>query len=615
MAKAKKTNSDVPKKKSGNKKKSTTPIEPTFDFQEKDNTTMTLAEEELPTIVQNRPTSKSEAIDEKIIDTTNVGNLSYSSQQSSGRQFNVDEPVYLQIHVGNIYSIFGNALILPSKYVKNRAFHDPQTLEEDYLLLTNSFISAEDENTALLELNLLNDESKELIISDGVAFMEKPISISRIKRIHVKSEKVKKEVISTALVNDGGIIPEALIVAHFPINNVRVLLGKPERSKELVDYSDKIARYNRILGALTYLRNYSLLVSEKAGIASTLPEHFFFALQSLNAAHPLQLVRSEKTVIFYSQLFGLQAGIENMPIKWLFDRVNINKNFNDEDIKDFGSVFLNSMSSKESFNSAKEILNSLRLSLERKRVLKDILQLPGTDKFALYLFAFLRIYGNASTEEKSIARLDIPDYVSLMYGEFVFGILGYFYGYATLRNFDEKLNIRDSVFQEILTTTKRLAIKFELTTMLDYIVLESVYSNVFIKPSPYIKSDFLESDSIKQEWVKRQAKLPGNYDYKVDDIFGKQVYRISRKPVLNELDVLLDKLPLEIPVISDLGVFCFFNKLPYHFINLGDLFRENRLRYFMYFKKEDIKEAAIKRKLSVVELQNRIEASFVAKQL
>lgn len=614
MAKAKKIKNDAPKKKSVNKKKTSITVEPTFDFSDNIKTSMNLAKEELTSVDNYKQIIETEIIKESNAGELQIDKTSDPTHQINLRQFNVEEPVYLQVHIGNIYSIFGCALILPSKYLKNRAFHDPQSLEEDYSVFSNGVIYAADDNTALLELNLIKEDYEELIISGGVAFMEKPISISRIKRIYVKNEKVKKEIIFTALVNDGGIIPEALINAQFPSNCFRALFEKPERRTEHVDYSEKVTRYNRILGTLAYLKNYSLLVSDKASTASTFPDHYFFALQSLNAAYPLQLVTNEKTVIFYSQLFGLQNGIENLPIKWLFERININKNFNDEDIKDFGSVFLNSMSSKESFNSAKEILNSLRHSLERKRALKEILQLSGTDKFSLYLFAFLRIYGNTSTEEKSIARLDIPEHVSLNYGEFVFAVLGYFYGYSTLRNFDERLNVRDRIFLEIFNM-RRLAIKFELTTILDYIVLESVYSNIFIKPDKNINSDFLEADSIKQEWTQRQIKLPSNYKCKVDEIFGKQVYRITKKQILNELDELLEKLPSEIPVISDLGIFCFFNQLPYHFISIGDLLHENKLRYFIHFKKEDIREAVTKRKVSIEELQKRIEVSLFSKQL
>jgi hypothetical protein len=616
MAKSKKSNSDTSKRKIIKKSSEKKTIEQTLNFPDKENTAMTTVEESMTEVAKGpKKSSKELVIAEIKKELTEAFVKQAVSIEESSKGFTLNEPVYLQIHVGNIYSIFGSGIILPAKYIKNRAFHDSQSFEQEYLLLTNGVFSIENDSTALLELNMLNNEFSDLKIFGGVAYLDKPISISRIKRICVANERVKKEIISTALVNDGGIIPDDLVVPSLPDKLFRVQFEKPDFKGDCEDYTNKITQHNKVLGTLAFLKNYAILLSEKSNTAVTYPEHYFYALQSLNDAQPLQVPSNERAVTFYSQLFRLQNGIDNASLKWIFDRVNTAKNFNDEDIRDFGSVFLNTITSKEAFNPVKELLNNLRLSLERKKTIKDILQLPGADKFTLYLFAFLRVYGNTSTEEKSISRIDVPEYVSQSYGEFVFATLGYFYGYSTLRNFEDKLAVRDSVFLDVLNISKRLSIKFELTTMLDYIVIESVYSNVFIRTGRNVKTDFLESDSIKQEWVKKQIKVPDNYTYRVEEIFGKQIYQINRKLISSELEALMDKLPLEIPIISDLGVFCYRNKIPYHFINMGDLFRGNRLQHFIYFKKEDLKDAVVSKKISAQDLKHRIESSISAKEI
>lgn len=606
MAKEKKINGDSPSKKTSKKASVKKASELTLDWQEEDNSSTKIVEPLLKI---------------KEVDTLEKGNHPiegvFDDKKENHSFFSVDNAIFLQIHVGNIYAIFGSGLIVPSKYIRSRAFSDPQSLDHDSLILSNGILMDEDESIALLEINLLARENNFLSIFDNIAFLDKPIPISRIKKIYVSSERIKKEIVTTSLTSDGGIIPEDLIISSLPSGAPRIKLKKTDAFVGTSDYTSKINQFNKILGTLAFLKNYSVLLCNKTNSISTYPEHYFYAIQALNNSSLFKVVTNEKATLFYRQLFMLQNGIDSISLKWIFERINNNENFNNEDVKDFGSIFLNNPNSREFFNEARDIFNSLTKSLERKNTIKKILQLPTSEKFSLYLFAFLRTYGNANTEEKSISRIDMPEFLSPLYGEFVFSILGYFYGYNILRNYDDKQNIIDKTFKDVTPLSQRLSIKFDLTTMFEYIIIESVYSNVFFEVQEKIDSSFLESASIKKEWpLKQTLNLPANYAFKIDEIFGKQVYHVSKK-ILPDISMeKINKLPLQIPIISDLGVYCFRNKITRHYSNIGDLFlKEGRMSFFIFFKKEDILEAINGKKINQQEVLMRIDMDIAAKEL
>src|SRR5207248_3286689 len=96
--------------------------------------------------------------------------------------FEFGKSIYLQLHKANLYSIFSSALIVPSKYITNRAFLDTQSVDENYLVLSNGIISDLDETQILLEINYQASEEKNLNIVNAIAFTQHPLPISRIKK-------------------------------------------------------------------------------------------------------------------------------------------------------------------------------------------------------------------------------------------------------------------------------------------------------------------------------------------------------------------------------------------------------------------------------------------------
>ena len=234
--------------------------------------------------------------------------------------FSVEKPLYLQIHIGNIYTIFGSGIITPSAYLPNRPFIDIQTHLEEGIILSNGAVNQLDDTQLLLEVSLSKNELQEIAVHDQLGFFCKPLPISRIKKIYVSSEAIKTDIVNTALSNDGGIIPKKLIFAHFPASLPLTTLHTPSPHLIYSDHSERLRLFDKFMGAIAYIKNYSLLIANKTSLLSPMPKHYFYALQALNNSPELQLVKDERAFSFYQQLFNYKE-VENPLMRWLLERI------------------------------------------------------------------------------------------------------------------------------------------------------------------------------------------------------------------------------------------------------------------------------------------------------
>jgi hypothetical protein len=523
-------------------------------------------------------------------------------------QFSINKPIFLQIHVANIYNIFGSGIIRSGI----KPFTDVQSLVKNGFALSNGYFDILDESSLLLELTLSKIELSNIDILNDIGFYFIPLPISRIKRIYSLNARVKNEIVTSALSNDGGIIPERLIVPNFPsdLNKSEFKLHPSHNSINNKDFSYQLNQFDKILGCFAYLKNYGYLLANKTNSITTLPDHYFYAAQALNSVYDLQFIRQEKTNSFYQQLFKIKDVIESPLLKWLIERINKKESFTDDDSKEFGNLIIANSKNIEFVSASKEILDSLSKSLNRKNALNEIHLINDLDKFYLYLFALLRSYGNLNSENKTIARADLQDSVFINYGEFAFSILGYFFGYKTLRNFDDKILIKDSILSQFGKVPKRIPIKFELNNLFDYVIIESIYQKVFNSIDTLVDTSFISSDSIIKELTENNLPVPSNYEASTREIFGKQIISIKKKLVDDDFTVISKLLPNEIPVISEVGTFCFRNCIFKQSSKLGELISDpKRLPYVIYFNKEDILDAIKKNKIDSKELLQRIELS------
>lgn len=160
---------------------------------------------------------------------------------------------YLHVKAVNVPHYFGCACIKPSKYFPSRS-EDIQSKYPSYLLLCTEVCSTEADCS--FELILTANEEAMLISNgegDKVFLMPTPLPISRVSGVYFKDETEKDKI--TTLTNlSTAFIPKRLA----KICNKNDLFIYPELkfnvSPKEVDFSEKIALYNSLMGGFAIMK-------------------------------------------------------------------------------------------------------------------------------------------------------------------------------------------------------------------------------------------------------------------------------------------------------------------------------------------------------------------------
>ena len=500
-----------------------------------------------------------EVLNPEVMDKPTADNP--SDWKIKGAAFDLSSLIYLEIHRGNIFHYFSSAMLAPASYFERRAFEDVQSRVKDYMLLANGSSVEQNDNIVLLQLELTEEEKNALDIQGSVAYLARAVPVTRICKIIAISEKVKKSIISDALVFSGGFIPEKLFSISIAERNYDIGSVKFPKAPA-VNQRHKIKRFDHMLGLFAFLRNYSLLVSDKTSLYKSLPDHFVYAMQALNPKFGSQIVPQNSISDFYAFLFNENTPSDKPLLKWIFERIAVDDNFHDQDTTVFEKVFSLAGDEITQTGLASTIFESLRQGLERKSILSVIEISKSKSALPLYIFAFLRNYANLNSIE--IARRDIPNVVSPLYGEYAFALLGYFYGYAVLKNTDEKITLANPAIAHFKLNERKSAIKFHLESDFDCAVIDQVYQKVF-------GGNLAEVANIEGKLLTdNRQTLPGDlFEVGVQsfELIDTAYMRISVKSIAQaetqpasspQIDVRkeLPRVPERIAYLSDLGMLC-----------------------------------------------------------
>jgi len=158
---------------------------------------------------------------------------------------------YLSIRSTSLAHYIGKALLLPSRFYKNRP-DDIQTIEADYLILSKvKFLK---NSNCSVEIILNNQELEYLkeTSDKNIFFYTRPIPISRIKKIFFIEEVQKLKTIDN-IQRGVGFIPEELIeIANDENVDPDIETYSYKYNQELVR---KIKLYDQILGGLAFVRH------------------------------------------------------------------------------------------------------------------------------------------------------------------------------------------------------------------------------------------------------------------------------------------------------------------------------------------------------------------------
>lgn len=158
---------------------------------------------------------------------------------------------FFPIQSTSLAHYFATAIIKPAKYFDNK-IADIQDKYKDFLLFTNKFGTAETD--CCLEVILTDEEISDLIdVNEGwFLFDEKPLPISRVKRIYF-SDNEKKEITITNIRMSTAYIPDTLIGVQVFDNNPSEVIKIPSDC-DGVNQEEKIEMFDRFLGALALMK-------------------------------------------------------------------------------------------------------------------------------------------------------------------------------------------------------------------------------------------------------------------------------------------------------------------------------------------------------------------------
>lgn len=559
------------------------------------------------------PSDKETVVQEKSLNLT-------TGKPAQVHIFDSTRPIYLEIHKGNIYHYFSSGIILASAYFKNRAFTDIQSIVPGKLILSNFPSGSAIDDNILLELDLDNKIKQLLTISGEVAFLDHPLPITSIKTIIVKEKKQQDEIVSDALLFSGGFIPAKLFVVNFPTEHRSYKIECDNNSDGQSKYEKEINKFDKILGLFAYLRNYPLLVADNTSNFKSLPDHFFYAMQAIHPDFGSQIVQPGSISEFYSFLFSGEVPDDKQLLKWIFNRLNLPENFNDQDVVSFGKLASAQKGESIAIEHLRNIFLGLNRNLERKQVLKTIESSKTKSGLALYLFAFLRNYGNLNSIE--ISRKDISAVYSPAYGEYAFSLLGYFFGYSVLRNTDERQSFENPLVSLSKVASAKPAIRFKLETAFDSAVIDLIFGYVFQTNEGF-------TGEIKGTLEKKELKKFGQHDvqirflyYKLIGMLYEKIETVAVRPEmqLDDIEKVLKDIPSNIPYYSEIGQLCRRLKmLPIPLQNIGPAIFQTGINEMLsmsvYSKTELIDQMNISRPMiSADELTLRITLSKLLKE-
>ena len=508
----------------------------------------------------------------------------------------LSENLFIEVHKSNLLQYFSAGCIFPSKYSSQKAFADPQSINENGLLISNGYIS-DDKEHILIKIDALALDNSLLSTNNIFGLYSGIIPVSRIIKLYVHDNETKKKTIDDSLIRDAGFIPESLIEVGYPLNLEKISFNDLSIIPQSLE--TEINTFDKILGLIAGSRNFNLLTYNQTGKLKTISDHSFLAIQAIDENFALEIVKSDHLSDYYKWLFLRSCPGDRPLLQWIFNRVYEYSNFTNTDTNEFETLCTKTNSFPGEEKQIKDIFSTIRKSIERKKALISILTLKSKNSLALYIFAYLRIYGTNQNPE--LPRVELTNSQINKFSEYAFATLNFFFGYKQLRNSEDRLSISDDILKKSIKIPAKPPIKFELTTEFDYRIINSVFNLVFGNK----EDDLLKYNNLLVEQGSNSIIIDG-YDCYSNTIFGKLYYRILKE----DIEELLKNLPNEITIFSEFGLVCHRLSLKRTLIGLDELIGNPKsILKFVHYSKSDLIDAIKANKIDAEEIKYRISLS------
>ena len=402
----------------------------------------------------------------------------------------------IQVHKSKFRIYVAKALICPDKFLGEEIETDTQSKFKDFLLLSTGYINKFDDNQILLDIILTDTEQNSLkSLNDDVYLLDKPLPITRIKTIYVKNKKIDSEDILLSLKNyNTGYISNTLFESlskgknQFKSYSVNI-----KTELECKDFNKQVIKYDKLMGLFASIKNANLYYINQTNNYQNYSNNYFTEFYDFENNKIVVRHWIEKNN-FYNSKVG-QAFI---------DRLNSTKYIDSDFISELVEI-IDDTKIKEQFGL---LLND---PLSKKDVLNFFESESYTQKSIFYYITLLFIYGKKGSNSKYAFKNNIVDEVPFEKIANALAFFGLYYGYTKLPAY-EKIEIQDSEFRKILKTDT-FNIKFELNSKFDYMLIESIYQNVFNTEEEILEINYL-GELFENKIKAKPLSLPKNQDFK-----------------------------------------------------------------------------------------------------
>ena len=333
---------------------------------------------------------------------------------------------YLPLESKNLAHYFAKACICPVDYIENRN-EDIQNFFPNYILLSNKkFV----QNTNCSLEIILTDVEKLKNISENFFLYEKPLPITRVKRVFFK-DKIQKTQTLFDINSGAAFLPDNLIEIDTTTENFDTIQLNNINKISNNSYEEQLKSFNKILGGFSLMK-----ISSNE---NSYPVDYFHTLATLNQLIKEELINQE---VFFTRDY-----------EWVLKRN-----------QKLGEVF-DAIYSKIDLNTINQFASKDDIEIEKKngRIVFDSMKKDSHT----YNITVLGSYGEGT-------RMTIDSFVSdLVSNKFppekkeglslTFGINQ---GYEVFRNKYQTQNFEADI-------------KFKLDSQLDYYTIESIYQFVF----------------------------------------------------------------------------------------------------------------------------------------
>lgn len=429
----------------------------------------------------------------------------------------------LQINRIKLQDYVQCGLVAPDRYLGSEVEMDIQSKNRDFLVVSGGYIGELDNTQMLLELEFTEEEKTRFYRVGELFFFDFPIPITRIKKIYVENEKLKKHIVVNVENSERGFVPERLFSVFRDKRGGVVFVRKKyeplQSSITAFDYEEKITKFDKKLGMFAFMKNTNIYYANETGCISNFSDHYF-SLLSRYTQIPYDSKHFEdfETVKNSKEFLGLLLSNEQINEEF------VEKTAEKIEEPELKQIFLEILKP----NGTKRVLPKL---LERKNII-------------LYLVALVYYFRQKDSNKKDNFKLEISDLIPFEVAEISLAVLGIYLGYNRLRS-SEKVEIKDKTFKKIFG--EKFDIKFRLDSKLDYVTIEALYNNCFYGVT---KSNAdLPNIDFKDKTFNKQKDKEFKKCYTVlseQEIYRTQYIKICKKSNMEIAAEFLDKYPPEI---------------------------------------------------------------------